>query len=59
MFVNMLYVSIIGKNNLKIRCPGIYYHCVITDFVRFVYLFAFISLFVKLPNNAIGFGFLY
>lgn len=46
MFVNMLYVSIIEKNNLKIRCPGIYYHCVITDFVWFVYLFAFISLFV-------------
>lgn len=41
------------------RCPGIYYHCVITNFVWFVYLFAFISLFVKLPKNAIGCGILY
>lgn len=41
------------------RCPGIYFHCVITDFVWFVYLFAFISLFVKLPKNAIGCGILY
>lgn len=37
----------------------IYYHCVITNFVWFVYLFAFISLFVKLPKNAIGCGILY